>query len=134
MIDPPADVFPRVLDVGNCSHDHGQISRMLAENFGAETVVAHSAQEALENLVRGHFDLILVNRKLDSDYSDGIEVIRTIKKDPNLAQVPVMLVTNYAEHQAQAVAEGALPGFGKQELNSAITRQRLSEVFSKAKI
>lgn len=119
---------PRVLDVGNCGHDHGQISHMLERNFGAALAAAHSGDEALERLEREHFDLVLINRKLDNDYSDGIEVIKRIKSDPKLKHTPVMLVTNYAEHQALAVAEGALPGFGKLELGSPTTRERLSAV------
>lgn len=119
---------PRVLDVGNCGHDHGQISRMLERNFGAVMAVAHSADETLERLAREPFDLVLVNRKLDNDYSDGIEVIKRIKSDPKLKDTPVMLVTNYPDQQALAVAEGALPGFGKLELSSPTTRERLSAV------
>jgi CheY-like chemotaxis protein len=122
---------PRVLDVGNCGHDHGQISSMLQRNFGAETVVADTAAETLERLAREHFDLVLVNRKLDHDYSDGIEIVKRIKSDPQLSQIPVMLITNYAEHQEQAVAEGALPGFGKLELSSPTTRERLQAVLAR---
>lgn len=121
---------PRVLDVGNCGHDHGQISRMLERNFGAVTATADTPDEALERLAREQFDLVLINRKLDHDYSDGIEVVKRIKSDPKLKDTPVMLVTNYAEHQAAAVAEGALPGFGKLELGSPATRERLSAVLA----
>ena len=121
---------PRVLDVGNCGHDHGQISSMLQRNFGAVTEVADTADQALERLVREPFDLVLVNRKLDHDYSDGIEIVKRIKQDPQLAHVPVMLITNYAEHQETAVAQGALLGFGKQELASPRTRERLAAVLA----
>lgn len=121
---------PRVLDVGNCGHDHGQISSMLKRNFGAESVVAHTAAETLERLARERFDLVLINRKLDHDYSDGIEILKRLKSDPELSQVPVMLVTNYAEHQEQAVAEGALPGFGKKELGLSTTQERLAAVLT----
>lgn len=123
---------PRVLDVGNCGHDHGQISAMLKRHFGAETVVAHTGGEALERLARERFDLVLVNRKLDHDYSDGIEIVKRLKTDPELSRIPVMLITNYAEHQEQAVAEGALPGFGKLELAAPTTRERLAAVFSQS--
>lgn len=126
----PRSEAPRVLDVGNCGHDHGQITNMLQRNFGAITAVADTAAETFERLSREQFDLVLVNRKLDHDYSDGIEIIKRIKQDPQLAHVPVMLITNYAEHQDAAVAEGALPGFGKQELSSPRTRERIAAVLS----
>jgi CheY-like chemotaxis protein len=121
---------PRVLDVGNCVPDHGQISALLKQHFDAETDVAHTLEQALERLASDNFDLVLVNRKLDHDYSDGIEVIKRMKQDPLLAQVPVMLVTNYAEHQAAAVAVGALLGFGKLELASPATHARLQAVLA----
>jgi len=124
----PQKSSPRVLDVGNCGHDHGQISRMLERNFGAVLEIAHSADETVERLAREHFDLVLINRKLDNDYSDGLEVVKRIKSDPKLKHTPVMLVTNYPDHQAMAVAEGALPGFGKLELGSPATQERLSAV------
>ncbi len=127
----PARV-PRVLDVGNCGHDHGQISSMLRRNFGAETVTADTLSETLERLAREQFDLVLVNRKLDHDYSDGIEIIKAIKSSPELADVPVMLITNYVEHQDQAVALGALRGFGKKELAAPETKDRLTAVLQAA--
>ena len=68
-----------------------------------------------------------VNRKLDADYSDGIEVIRRIKTDPKLSQTPCMLVTNYPEHQQAAVAVGAEPGFGKLTYHEPATHEKLAK-------
>ena len=39
-----------------------------------------------------------------------------------------MLVSNYPEWQQAAIAAGALPGFGKAELNRAETREKLAAV------
>lgn len=118
----------RVLDVGNCSMDHGAIRAMLEKSFGAEVVQAHGEQDAVGLLGREKFDLVLVNRKLDQDYSDGLEIIKTIKKDARLSAVPCMLITNYPEHQEAAVAAGAVPGFGKKELYAEETLKRLSNL------
>lgn len=97
----------------------------MERNFGANVVQTHGLSDTLGQLRQGQFDLVLINRKLDQDYSDGIEILKRIKADPDLAGVPVMLVTNYAEHQAAAVAEGAEPGFGKNELGSSQTLEKL---------
>lgn len=120
----------RVLDVGNCSLDHGNISAMLGREFGAEVKQTHSADDTLTELRRGKFDLVLINRKLDADYSDGMEILTAIKQDAKLADVPVMLITNYPEHQDAAVAAGALRGFGKKAINSPETRERLAPLLS----
>ena len=116
----------RVLDVGNCSMDHGAISATLRSQFAADVVQAHGPDDALEQLRSGGFDLVLVNRKLDQDYSDGLDIVKTIKADPALASTPVMLITNYAEHQQTAVAAGAELGFGKKELSSPETQAKLA--------
>jgi CheY-like chemotaxis protein len=118
----------RVLDVGQCSPDHWSIKHLVEGELGGEVVQAHHLADALELLRGGDFALVLVNRKLDADYSDGLEVIRQIKADPQLAATPVMLVSNYPEYQAEAIAAGAEPGFGKAELRSTETRQKLVAV------
>lgn len=116
----------RVLDVGQCVPDHAAIRRMLERQFGAAVEQAHELADTLERLRQAEFDLVLVNRKLDADYSDGMEILEAIKADPHLAEVPVMLVTNYPEHQQRAVAAGAVPGFGKNALSSPETLERLA--------
>ena len=115
----------RILDVGQCGPDHAAI-RQLVGNFGAEVVQAHSARDTLAKLRAGKFDLVLINRKLDADYSDGVEIIKAIKADPAIADTPVMLVTNYAEHQKIAQEAGAVLGFGKLEYQQPATREKLA--------
>jgi two-component system chemotaxis response regulator CheY len=116
----------RVLDVGQCQADHGAIRYLLDAQFGAEVVQAHSAKEAVDQLRGGRFDLVLVNRQLDADGSEGIEIVRAIKADDDLAGTAVMLVTNYADAAAEAVAAGAEPGFGKARLSAPETIERLA--------
>ena len=71
---------------------------------------------------------MLVNRKLDRDYSDGIDVIRRLKADPRTSHFPLMLITNYTEYQDLATGLGALRGFGKLEYEQPETLARLRAV------
>lgn len=117
-----------VLDVGNCAPDHRAIQDMLKRNFDAQVIQAHSAKDALEYLRTTPIQLVLINRKLDQDYSDGIEVLKLIKQDIDVSSTPVMLVTNHEEYQQQAMQLGAIQGFGKLALHSEQTRARLATV------
>jgi CheY-like chemotaxis protein len=117
----------RVLEVGNCAMDHAAIRGMLEKTFRADVVQADGLSDALAALVREPFDLVLVNRKLDQDYSDGLEIIKQIKADKKLSAVPCMLITNYADQQQVAVGAGAEYGFGKKELYAAETHSRLAK-------
>lgn len=117
----------RVLDVGNCVPDHAAIRSLLERMFAAEVVQTHAPGDTLAELKSGKFDLVLINRKLDEDYSDGLDILKAIKADPVIAQTPVMLITNYEDYQAAAVAAGGEPGFGKLSLNSSRTLERLEK-------
>ena len=118
----------RVLDVGQCDYDHGRISSLLRAQFGAEVVRVHSATEAIERLRGEAFDLVLVNRVFDRTAEGGLDLIRKTKADAKTSAVPVMLVSNFPESQTEAVAAGALPGFGKAALAEEATRERLEKV------
>lgn len=115
----------RVLDVGNCVPDHAAIRSLIEGNFDAQVAQADDLASALAELQKQPADLVLVNRKLDLDYSDGMAIVRRLKSDPQWSNAPVMLITNYPEYQAEAVAAGAEPGFGKQELRKSETLEKL---------
>jgi CheY-like chemotaxis protein len=111
----------RVLDVGQCPPDHAAIRRFVESACGVEVVQTHHLDDTLDQLRSREFSLVLVNRKLDIDYSDGLDILRAIKSDPQLAAVPVMLVSNYPEAQQAAIEAGAVPGFGKAQLSDSAT-------------
>ena len=117
----------RILDVGQCPRDRGLIERFLL-SFNERLQISHvdCITEALKSLKENKFDLVLVNRKIDCDYSDGIELVRLIQEFPEQQRPPVMLVSNYPDAQAVAVNHGAVPGFGKNFDISSQTRDFLS--------
>jgi CheY-like chemotaxis protein len=115
----------KVLDVGQCPPDHNAIKNLI-EDFGAEIRKCDNPEKAIKILKENKYDLVLVNRKIDMDYSDGIELLRRMKSDPEIQKVPVMLISNDSEYQKQAIAEGAEPGFGKDYLSSRSTKELLA--------
>jgi two-component system chemotaxis response regulator CheY len=117
-----------VLSVGQCGFDHNKIARHFEQAFGAQVHGVDTRDEALEALRRQRFDLVLVNRVNDADETPGVDLIRTMKTDTALADLPVMLVSAFPEAQQEAEALGALPGFGKSDLASATTRSRLEAI------
>lgn len=103
---------------------------MLSKHFEVEIHQGHQADDTLARLREVTYDLVLINRKLDADYTDGLKIIETMKRDETLKEIPVMLVSNYPEHQEKAVAVGAEPGFGKQQLNDPATITKLQKHLS----
>lgn len=119
-----------VLSVGQCRPDHAAISHFLASNFDVEIITADLATDCMTVLAEHTVDLVLINRKLDADYSDGMDILKSIRSQPETSDVPVMLVSNFAEWQEKAVDAGATYGFGKAELNNPDTVDRLRPILT----
>jgi CheY-like chemotaxis protein len=118
----------KVLSVGQCAADHYSLAQLLEKNFDVEVIPADTKDDTLAQIRAQPFTLILVNRVFDVNGASGLDFIRELKKDETLAKVPVMLISNHADAQHQAVARGALLGFGKAELMATKTLARLKSV------
>jgi len=84
-------------------------------------------KEELAKAIEQGADLLLLNRQLDwgFDETEGTALISSLRaKYPELK---MMLVSNYPEAQAEALAAGALPGFGKRELGTERVTKLLRE-------
>jgi two-component system, chemotaxis family, chemotaxis protein CheY len=118
----------RVALIGHCGPDSSYLRLTVSRAMkDVQVVMADDAAE-LDKLILSGVDLLLFNRVLDYgfDDSEGVAVIRKLRKThPHLR---MMLVSNYPEAQAEAVAAGALPGFGKREMSSP----RVSELIREA--
>lgn len=114
-----------VLSVGQCRPDGAAIAHFLKTHFSVGLQTADTADQAISALGTQHVDLVLINRKLDIDGSDGLEILQRIRAGDVQPSVPVMLVSNYPEWQARAVSLGAVYGFGKAELSDPGLRDRL---------
>jgi PleD family two-component response regulator len=121
-------VSKTVLSVGQCRPDGAAISHYMKSNFGASVIAVDLPDQALSALETNAIDLVLINRKLDIDMSDGLEILKSIRSTSSKREVPVMLVSNFPEWQDKAVQMGATYGFGKAELNRPETRARLAVI------
>lgn len=120
----------KVLNVGQCDPDHGSISRFLQGHFDVAIDRSKLPADTLEKLRSEKYDLVLINRKLDEDYSEGMDILKTMQADEELKSIPVMIVSNFAESQEEAVAAGAQYGFGKDEYDQPQAIERLKPFLS----
>lgn len=121
---------PTVLDVGQCDVDHSGIAQMLMAHFHAHVDRAHNADGAWEKIRDGNYALVLVNRILDRNGTEGLALIRRLQADPVTQDTPIMLVSNYADAQDAAVALGAQRGFGKNDIYAAQPVELLSALLT----
>ena len=120
----------KVALVGHCGPDSSFLRIAVSRAYREAQVLAVDDDSDLKKLLDGGVDLLLLNRQLDFgfDEQEGVALIRRIRAA--YPSVKTMLVSNYPDAQAAAVAEGALPGFGKRELNSPRVAELIREALA----
>ncbi len=86
-----------------CQHiliveDDKNISRLVKYTFEKEGYRCHvtiTAEDALEYLEKEYVDLIVLDIMLPK--TDGLEACRQIKKDPDLSEIPIIMLTAKGE-------------------------------------
>lgn len=134
--DPKAASPGVVVSVGQCGYDNSQIRDLVrAVDPGASLKFADDLAETLRILSaeQGRVRLVLVNRILDADGSSGVDLIRTLKSSADhSSDIPLMLVSDIESAQARALAEGAVPGFGKSSIRTSQARDRVRQALQPA--
>jgi hypothetical protein len=119
---------PLVLLIGQCVPDSMLLSRYVRRFAPGAKIERINNDEAL-NKVKNQSALLLVNRVLDGSFDDdsGLKVVAAAIDGPG---VP-LLISNHEDAQQQAVALGALHGFGKAQLGDPASGERLQAALSK---
>ncbi len=116
----------KVLCVGFCHVDRNNLEAMITYHFSAEVNEAHTAEEAKLLLSGSPYDLVLINKLLDGDRREGMELVQSLKENGILKDMPFMVISNRKDVQATAVSSGALSGFGKDKIFYKSVQEKLA--------
>ncbi len=113
-----------VLLVGHCGFDESSLARAVAGALPDIDILSAAGRQDLDQHANPG-SLWLINRVLDGRFKarSGVELIALYAQNEQGPRM--MLISNYADAQADAVQVGALPGFGKQALRSPETVDKL---------
>ncbi|MEQ9617339.1 MAG: hypothetical protein RLN60_04815 [Phycisphaerales bacterium] len=113
----------RVGLVGHCMADTARLRGFILETLGEATDVVAIRDDA--QLDADASDVLLVNRILDGRFSapNGLSLIKQIRRRDETRTA--MLISNYADAQAEAERAGATPGFGKRQIGTDDAADRL---------
>lgn len=82
-----------------------QVAIEFIENAGASVCVAQNGEEAIDLLLRGRFDCVLMD--IQMPIMDGFEATRLIRANPELAEMPVIAMTANASDEDRALCLAA---------------------------
>ena len=123
----------KVALIGHCGPDSSYLRMAVtAAERGVQFVMVED-DESLKRVLDQGVDLLLFNRVLDYGFieDEGVSLIRKLR--PHYPQVKMMLISNYPDAQAAALAAGASAGFGKREVGSERVRTLLREALGEEK-
>lgn len=94
---------------------------------GYELVFAENGLDAIEKLARENISLILSD--LNMPYMDGIELLRSVRSDPNLSHIPFLMVTTESdeEEKKRAIDSGA-NGYLVKPVTAEIILQNIKRI------
>ncbi|MEO6421119.1 MAG: ATP-binding protein, partial [Candidatus Nitrotoga sp.] len=77
-----------------------QVAKELLEDAGATVFIANNGKEALDLLVKKHFDCVLMDMQMP--VMDGLEATRQIRANPNLVSTRIIAMTANAGQESWA--------------------------------
>jgi two-component system chemotaxis response regulator CheY len=92
----------RILVVDDSDYMRQMLVMMLKKLSVQDIVQAGSGAEALQILLKSEMDLVLLDCVMPKE--DGFQVLKAIRANPNIAKLPVILVTGHADGEIVAKA------------------------------
>lgn len=108
-----------------------RIIRNLLKDLGYENVdEAEDGAMGLDKLRNGSFDFVVSDWNMPN--LDGLEMLKQIRADANLAKLPVLMVTAEAKKEnIIAAAQAGASGYVVKPFTAATLEEKLNKIFEK---
>jgi len=120
----------KVVLVGHCGPDSSFLRMAVSSADRGITVSMADDTQELKAALEAGVDLVLLNRELGWGFQQslGVDVIKLLGR--SYPQTKFMLVSNFPDAQAAAVAAGGVPGFGKREIGQPRVAQLIRDALA----
>jgi two-component system chemotaxis response regulator CheY len=108
-----------------------RIIRNLLRELGFNNIFeADDGQSALPKLQSGGIDLLITDWNMPG--MTGIDLLRFVRADPNLAQLPVLMVTAEAKRdQIVEAAQAGVNGYVIKPFTAATLQEKIEKIFER---
>lgn len=108
-----------------------RIVRNLLKELGYSNVEeAEDGNDALEKLKGGGFQFVVSDWNMPN--LDGLEMLKKIRADDNLKELPVLMVTAEAKKEnIIAAAQAGASGYVVKPFSAAVLEEKLNKIFEK---
>lgn len=116
----------KILVVDDCKTTRKLLGFYLREK-GYEVVYAENGLEAMEKLGRENINLVMTD--LNMPYMDGLELTRSMKTEPSLRHIPVLMVTTEGDDdERQSALEAGANGYLVKPVNADMITSNIRDI------
>lgn len=107
------------------------VKNLLTKDLGFKNVdEADDGNTALPKLQTGKFDFLITDWNMPG--MSGLDLLKTIRKDPKLKDLPVLMVTAEAKkEQIIAAAQAGVNGYVVKPFTAATLKEKIEKVFER---
>lgn len=108
-----------------------RIVRNLLQDLGYKNIEeAEDGQDALNRLRTSSFDFVVSDWNMP--HIDGLQLLKTIRQEPELMKLPVLMVTAEAKREnIIAAAQAGANGYIVKPFTAATLEEKLGKIFEK---
>jgi len=125
-----ADPKMRILVVDDFSTMRRIVRNLLKELGFSNVDEAEDGAIALQKLQNGSFEFVVTDWNMPN--MDGLQLLQTIRRSPNLKHPPVLMITAEAKKEnIVAAAQAGASGYIVKPFTSATLSEKLQKIFEK---
>lgn len=108
-----------------------RIIKNLLRDLGFQNITeADDGKTALPILKQGGIDFLVTDWNMPE--MTGIELIGEVRKDPNLAHIPILMVTAEAKReQIIAAAQAGVNGYVVKPFTATVLKEKIEKIFER---
>lgn len=120
----------KILIVDDFSTMRRIIKNLLRDLGFNNTAEADDGQTALPMLKSGNFDFLVTDWNMPG--MDGLTLLKTVRSDENLCDMPVLMVTAEAKRdQIVVAAEAGVNGYVVKPFTAATLKEKIEKIFQR---
>ncbi len=124
------DIEMNILIVDDLSTMRRIIKNLLRDLGFDNTSEADDGQTALPMLKTGEFDFLVTDWNMPG--MDGLTLLRTVRSDEELCNMPVLMVTAEAKRDKIVIAaEAGVNGYVVKPFTAATLKEKIDEIFQR---
>jgi len=120
----------KILIVDDFSTMRRIIKNLLRELGFTNTIEADDGQTALPKLQEGGIDFLVTDWNMPG--MTGLELLKAVRADPNLSNLPILMVTAEAKREQIIVAaEAGVNGYIIKPFTAATLKEKIGKIFDR---